>query len=159
LAQAGNLLLQPDRLGLGDIALFAVGPVQCPQVTRDAGVPLFHPPGDLGHRVVLVAIVHRFELAAVDRNNGTGEKFEPTAELHKLTTHRPDRRAIVLAEVGNRLEVGREPPGQPHQLDIALRFPFQPPARLEAVEVAVEVNLQQRRGMIGRPARRRRRHP
>ena len=70
LAQAGNLLLQPDRLGLGDIALFAVGPVQRPQVTRDAGLDLLHPPGDLGHRVVLVAIVHRFELAAVDRNNG-----------------------------------------------------------------------------------------
>src|SRR5256885_6960504 len=36
--------------------------------------------------------------------------------------------------------------GQPHQLDITLRFAFQPPARLHAVEVAVEVNLQQRRG-------------
>jgi hypothetical protein len=35
-AQAGNLLLlQPDRLGLGDIALFAVGSVQRPQVTRE----------------------------------------------------------------------------------------------------------------------------
>jgi hypothetical protein len=58
---------------------------------------------------------------------------------------------VILAEVGNGLEVGGEPPGQPHQLDIALRFAFQPPARLKAVEVAVEVNLQQRRGMIGRP--------
>ncbi len=29
--QAGNLLLQPARLGLGDIALFAVGLVQRPQ--------------------------------------------------------------------------------------------------------------------------------
>jgi hypothetical protein len=38
--QAGNLLLQPAGLGLGDIALFAVGPVQCRQVTRDAGVDL-----------------------------------------------------------------------------------------------------------------------
>jgi len=138
---------------------FAVGAVQRPQVSRDAGVDLLHPPGDLGHRVVLVAIVHRFELAAVDRDHRSGEQAQLAAELHKLTTHRPDRRAIVLAEVGNRLEVRGEPPDQPHQLDIALRFPFQPPARLEAVEVAVEVNLQQRRGMIGRPARRRRRHP
>src|SRR5678809_236607 len=39
-----------------------------------------------------------------------------------------------------------------HQLDIALGFTFEPPARLNAVEVAVEVDLQQRRGMIGRPA-------
>src|SRR4051794_26624710 len=74
-AQAGNLLLQPARLGLGDFALFAVGLVQRPQVTRDAGVDLLHPPGDLGDSVILVAIVHRFELAAVDRNNGTGEEF------------------------------------------------------------------------------------
>ena len=109
-AQAGNLLLQPDRLGLGDIALFAVGSVQRSQVTRDAGVDLLHPPGDLGDRVIFVAVVHRFELAAVDRNNGMSEELEPTAKLDKLPTHRPDRRAIVLAEVSNRLEVRREPP-------------------------------------------------
>src|SRR6266851_3837170 len=129
------------------------------QVTRDAGVDLLHPPDDLGHRVLLVAILHRFELAAVDRNNGTSEELEPTAKLDELSAHRPDRRAIVLAEVGNRLEVRRQPPDQPHQFDIALRFSFQPPARLKAVEVAVEVDLQQRRGMIARPSRRRRRHP
>src|ERR1700739_2186470 len=113
-AQAGNLLLQPDRLGLSDIALFAVGAVQRPQVTRDAGVDLLHPPGDLGYRVVLVAIVHRFELAAVDGNHRSGEQAQLAAELHKLTTHRPDRRAIVLAEVGHRLLVKGEPPDPPH---------------------------------------------
>src|SRR5205085_25616 len=66
--QAGDLILQAGCLGFSDIALFAVSPVQRPQVTRDAGVDLLHPPGDLGHRVVLVAIVHRFELAAVNGN-------------------------------------------------------------------------------------------
>jgi hypothetical protein len=110
-------------------------------------------------RPVTLAIVHRFELAAVDRNNGTSEELEPTAKLDKPSAHRPDRRAIVPAEVGNRLEVRRQPTGQPHQLDIALRFPFQPPARLHPVEIAVEVHLQQRRGMVGRSARHRRRHP
>jgi hypothetical protein len=141
-AQAGNLLLQPDRLGLGDIALFAVGLVQRSQVTRDAGVDLLHPPDDLGDRVIFVAIVHRFELTAVDRNNGAGEQAQLAAQHHKLGTHRPDRRAVVLAKVGDRLEVGCQPPGQPHQLDIALRFPFEPPARLHAVEIAVKIDLQ-----------------
>jgi hypothetical protein len=47
-AQASDLLLQPDRFGLGDIALFAVGLVQRSQVARDAGVDLLHPPNDLG---------------------------------------------------------------------------------------------------------------
>jgi hypothetical protein len=61
------------RLGFGDIALFAVGPVQSRQVTHDAGVDLLDPLADLGHREVLVAIVHSFELAAVDRNNRTSE--------------------------------------------------------------------------------------
>ena len=141
-AQAGNLLLQPDRLGLGDIALFAVGLVQRPQVTRDASVDLLHPADDFGHRVIFVAIVHRFELTAVDRNHRSGEQAQLAAQHHKLRTHRPDRRAIVLAEVGDRLEVGCQPPSQPHQLGIALRFPFEPPARLHAVEIAVEIDLQ-----------------
>src|SRR5262249_52176553 len=95
---------------LGAIALFAVGPVQRPQVTRDAGVNLLHPPGDLGDGVIFVAVVHCFELTAVDRNNGMSEELEPTAKLDKLPTHRPDRRAVVLAKVGDRLEVGRQPP-------------------------------------------------
>src|SRR5215471_11347326 len=85
-AQAGNLLLQPDRLGLGEIALFAVGSVQRSQVTRDAGVDLLRPPDDLGDRVIFVAIVHRFELTAVDRNNGAGEQAQLAAQHHKLGT-------------------------------------------------------------------------
>jgi hypothetical protein len=42
------------------------------------------------------------------------EELEPTAQPDKLGAHRPDRRAIVLAEVGNRLEVRGEPLDQPH---------------------------------------------
>jgi hypothetical protein len=53
-----------------DIAFFAVGSIQRPQVTGDVGVDLLHPPSHLDDHVILVAIVHRFELAAVDRNNG-----------------------------------------------------------------------------------------
>src|SRR5437762_11273318 len=44
-----------------------------------------------------------------------------------------------------------------HSLTGLMRFAFKPPARLHAIEVAIEVDLQQRRGMIGRPARHRRR--
>ena len=107
-----------------------------------------HPLADLGHREVLVAIVHRLELAAVDGNNGAGEQAQLAAQHHELATHRPDRRAIVPAEVGDRLEVGHQPPGQPHQLDIALRFALQPPARLNPVQITVEINLQQRHRMV-----------
>ena len=37
------------------------------------------------------------------------KKLEPTAKLDERSAHRPDRLAIVLAEIGNRFEVGREP--------------------------------------------------
>src|ERR1700680_4115108 len=55
------------------------------------------------------------------------------------------RRAIVLNSGANR------PTNQPHQLDIALGFTLRAAARLDPVEIAVEVDLQQRRG---RPSRR-----
>jgi hypothetical protein len=42
------------------------------------------------------------------RNLGAGEQAQLAAQHHKLGTHRPDRRAAVLAKVGDRLEVGRE---------------------------------------------------
>ena len=71
-----------------------------------------------------------------------------------------DRGAVVAAEVGDGLEVGREFARQPHQLDVATRFALQPPARLHLVEIAVDIQLEQRRRMIARtPCRRRARKP
>ena len=66
------------------------------------------------------------------------------------------RRAVVLAEIGDRLVVGHKPAQQPHHLEIAPGLALQPPARLHAVEIAVDVELQQSRRMIGGPAGRRR---
>src|ERR1700738_1973512 len=89
--QAGNLVLDAGCLGFGEIASFAFSTVQRHEITHDAGVNLHHPLADLGHREVLVAVVHGFELAAIDRKNGTSEEFEPTAKLYELSAHRPDR--------------------------------------------------------------------
>ena len=83
------------------------------------------------------------------RNDSPRKKVELTAQHHELRTGRADRRAIVAAEIGDRLEVRHQAAGQPHQLDVALGLALQPPARLDAVEIAVEIDLQQRRGMIG----------
>jgi len=60
--------------------------------------------------------------------------------------------AVVLAEVGYRLEVWHQAAGQPHQLDVALALPFEAPARLHPIEVSINVNLQRRRRMAGRPS-------
>jgi hypothetical protein len=47
LAQAGDLVLDAGGLGLGDVAVFAVGPIQGRKVARDAGVDLVQALGDL----------------------------------------------------------------------------------------------------------------
>jgi hypothetical protein len=52
--------------------------------------------------------------------------------------------------VGYGLEVRHQAASQPDQLDVALALPLQTPARLHPIEVTVDVNLQQRRRMIGR---------
>ena len=65
-----------------------------------------------------------------------------------------DGRAVVLAEVRDGLVIGHKPAGQPHEFDVARRLPLQPPARLHTVEIAVDVELEQHRRMIGGPPRR-----
>ena len=72
----GDLLLQPDGLGLRQLALLAVGRLQRRHVALDAGLDLLHPLLQLGLGEVLVPGVHRLELAAVDRRHGVGEQVQ-----------------------------------------------------------------------------------
>ena len=65
-----------------------------------------------------------------------------------------DGRPVVLAEIGNGLVVGREPPQKPDDFQIAAGFTLQSPARLDAIEIPVDVKLQERRWVVGRSARR-----
>ena len=53
-----------------------------------------------------------------------------------------------MTEVGDGLEVRSESAGEPHQLDIALRLALQAPARLDTIQVAVDIELQQDRGVV-----------
>jgi hypothetical protein len=61
---------------------------------------------------------------------------------------------MASPEVGYCLEVWHQAAGQPNLLNVALAFSLQAPARLHPIEVAVNINLQQRCRMIGRPSRR-----
>ena len=71
-----------------------------------------------------------------------------------MCTHLLDCRTIVLAEIGDSFVVGREPPRQPHNLEIAASLALEPPAGLHAVEIAVDVELEQNRGLVtGAPRR------
>ena len=64
--------------------------------------------------------------------------------------------AVVVAEVGNGLEVRCQSTGQPHQLDVALRLALQTPTGPDPVQVAINVDLEQHRRVVRRPPRHRR---
>src|SRR6202043_3224766 len=70
------------------------------------------------------------------------------AQCDKMSTNFADGSAIVLAEVGNRLVIGYKPTQQPHHLNVAPSLVLKPPTRLNSIEIAVDVKLQQDRGMI-----------
>ena len=78
-------------------------------------------------------------------------RFELATQHDEFAADVADRLAVVLAEVGDGLEVRRQATGQPHQLDVALGFALQATARLNPVEIAVDVDLEQHRRVVGRP--------
>src|SRR5215469_7406576 len=131
--------------------LLPVGGVELAQITRHARLNLGMAALHLRPRKVLVAIVDRLELAAIDRHARLRQQAQLPAKGYKPPAHLAYRRPVVLAEVGYRLVIRHKAPGQPHHLNVAPSLPFKPPARLHPIEIAVDVELQQHRGMIPRP--------
>src|SRR5690349_9499276 len=82
-----------------------VSGIELAQIARDALLELCPAPLHLRPRDVLVPVVHRLELAAVDGNARSCEQTHLAAELDEACTHLADRRTIVLPEVGDRLVV------------------------------------------------------
>src|SRR6476646_3013762 len=158
LAQRRNLLVEPGDLGLRHCLSLAISAIKLREVASNALVNLRQPPLYLGLGKVPIACVDGLELAAVDRNARFAEQLKTPAQHHELSADLADGLAIVLAEVGYGLEVRHQATGQPNQLDVALALPLQTSARLHTIEVAADVNLQQRRWMIGRPSCRLRLH-
>ena len=159
LFQLRKLLFEPCRLHCKRLRwLLPVGRVELAQIPRHAILKLRTPSLHLRAREVSVPIVDCFELAAVYSDARRGEKTHLAAELDKTRAHLAKCATIVLAEIGNRLVVRDQPTQQPHDFDVASRFPLQPPARLHSVEVPVDVELQENRRMIGWPTGRRRLH-
>src|ERR1700736_2661747 len=152
LTQCCNLLVEPGDLGLRYRFSLTIGAVELREIPGYALVNLRQPPLHLGLGEVPIPRVDGLEFAAVDRNARFVEQFKAAAQHHELAADLADRLAVVLAEVGYGLEVRHQAAGQPNQLDVALALPLQAPARLHPIEVSVDVNLQQRRRMIGRPS-------
>src|SRR5664279_1275810 len=135
--------------------LGAIGCIERVEVALDALFDLLLALLHFAWREVAIAGVDRLELAAVDGDYGLREQLELAAQLDEAAAHVADADPVVVPEVGDGLEVRRQAPGQPHQFDIALGFALEPAAGLDAVEVAVDVDLEQDRRVVGRPARRR----
>ena len=73
------------------------------------------------------------------------------AQHDELTADAADCFAVVFAEVGDGLEIGHQTPGQPHQFDIAVGLFLKAPARLNPIQVAVDIQFQQHGWVVSRP--------
>lgn len=102
---------------------------------------------------VLVAVVDGFKLAAIDCHDRFREQLQVPAQHNELTTDAAYSGSVVLAKIGDGLEVRSQSAREPDQFKIAFRLAFQASARLQAIEVAVDVNLEQRGGVVGGTAR------
>jgi hypothetical protein len=93
--------------------MITIRPIQIRQVAGNTLLQLPHARLELVLGKVAIAAVDRLELAAIDRYERIGEQVQAAAEEHELAAHAPDRRPVVLAKIGNGLEVRRQAPGQP----------------------------------------------
>jgi hypothetical protein len=148
-----DLLFQAARFGLESLGrLLPISGVKLLQIARDALLDLRHAPLHLGASEVFVAVVHRLELAAVDRHAGLREQAHHAAQCNEPGAHLADGAAVILAEVGNCLVIGSKTARQPHHLNVPSGLPLKPATGLDPVEIPIDVELQQHRRMIRRPA-------
>jgi len=108
---------------------------------------------EFGGVEVLVARVDRPKLAAVDGQQFAAEEFQFAAQERELPADRGERLEVVLAEVGDGFEVGRQLAQQPEDFDVTVTFGLEQPGITHAMQVTVEVELEQRGRSVGRTAR------
>ena len=129
-------------------------PVGFGEVSQVAGQPLVgvaqHGLELLAREVALVA-VDGLEPSAVDGQQLTTEEIQLTAEHHEVAKGRFEGGRVLAPKVGDGLEVGAQPAQQPDHLQVAAALRFQPSAGAHAVEVAVQVQLEQVARMVARP--------
>ena len=150
--ELGKLLLEMRGLRCERFRwVLQIGRIELREIARDALLQLRPSPLDFALREVLVARVDGFELRAVDRNAGFRQQPHVSAQRDKLSADFLYRWPIVLAEVGNGLVVGRKPLDEPDHFQIAPGLALQTTARLDAVQITVDVELQESGGMIRGP--------
>src|SRR4029077_2212234 len=88
-----------------------------------------------------VAGVDGLEPAAGDRHHRVGGEVQASTQRDEWPASGADRWAVVLAKIGDRLKIRRQPARQPHHLDVARRFVLQTSARPGLGEVAAWVEF------------------
>jgi hypothetical protein len=129
----------------------AVGSIELREIPRDALIDPVEAASHFRCGEILVARVDSLELRAIDRDTRRAQQIELTAQRDELAAYLANGLAVVLAEVGNGLEVGGQMAGQPQHLEVALALALQPSARRHPIEVAVDVKLEHRPRIIARP--------
>src|SRR6266516_6243000 len=119
-AQLRDLLLQPGRLGRARQRwLLPIGAVELLQIAGDTLLDLRHAPFHLRACEVLVTVVDRLGLAAIDRDAGFGEQAHGATERNKPGTDLPEwpwlfsvnslHGSIAVAGVDGSVSAGRVP--------------------------------------------------
>jgi hypothetical protein len=148
--------LQPLCSGLRDRRLLTISRVERLKISSNTRLDIAHAPFELGVREVAVAMVHRLELATVDRNDYFSEEVQTLAQHYELTANIANRFAVVSPEPSYGFEVGRKPTREPHKFDVSLRLAFKTTTGLNAIKIAVDIDLKHHLRMVRRPTGRRR---
>src|ERR1700746_725441 len=110
-------------------------------------------------RVKLRSLLLTALIRVIDGEQFAAVQVQLPAKQNELAKDRAKGLVVVAAEIGNGLEVWLQMPQQPDHLDVAVGFCFEPAARPNPVEVAVDVEFEEILGGIARPAGRLGRDP
>ena len=92
------------------------------------------------------------ELAAVNGDEGLGEKLHLKAETVELAEYRLDWLDVELAEIGNGPEIRLQLAKKPHYLDVDLALTLKLAGGTDSVVVAVDIKLEKVAWRIAGPA-------
>ena len=110
-----------------------ISAIQFVEITLNGLVDLTQLLAQLATRVILGFGIHCLEPATIYGDQVPVQQIDVATQHDELLADLADRRAVVLAEVSNRLEVRLQPARQPDEFQVATTLPLQPPRRLDLV--------------------------
>jgi hypothetical protein len=91
------------------------------------------PPAICGQSVIAAATLAVQDARAVNRPQLAPKQIKAPAKKHELPKNLFECGAIDAAKIGDRLEIRLQAAQEPNDLDVAMSFGFQPPARAHSV--------------------------